>query len=116
MRYRFLVSLQVILLVGGCAWQGDFTALASKNINADDLRIDRSKSKGRVTGEDCQQVVILFPTSGPPSIEEAADNAVESVNAQLLTDVRVEYSSFYFPLVFGQTCWQVEGDAYDTFE
>ena len=114
-RHQFPIIAIATLLLSGCAFTSDFTAMSSKNVNLDDLHIDKSQSKGRVTGEDCQYIIIFVPTGGPPTLEEAADRAVEPVNAQLLTDVRVKYSTFYLPLLFGQTCWTVEGDAYDTF-
>jgi len=106
----------VTILLGGCTWHGDFSAVASKNVNLDDMRIDRSLSKGRVAGKDCQHIVILIPTGGPPTLEEAVDRAVEPVNANLLTDASVDFYYFYIPLIYGQSCWLVEGDAYDTFE
>lgn len=67
-------------------------------------------------GEDCQHIVLFIPTSGVPTIDEAIDRALEPVKANVLLDAVVNYNTFYFPFIYGQTCWRAEGDAYDTFE
>jgi hypothetical protein len=90
--------------------------VSSKNVNLADIRIDRSKSKGRATGEDCQRIVVIIPTSGPPTIDEALDRALESKQANVLLDAVVDWHSWYIPYVYGQTCWRAEEDAYDTYQ
>lgn len=119
MRYLLLFSAVfgfMILTIAGCATRSDFTAISSKNVNLSNMQIDRAKSKGRTSGEDCQHIIILFPTGGPPTLDEALDRALEAKRANILTDAVVEFNSFYIPYIYGQTCWKVEGDAYDTFE
>jgi len=113
----------LILLIGlvgcglaGCASRSDLTAISSKNVNLSQLKLDRSKSKGRTSGEDCQHVIIFIPTSGPPTLDEAVDRALEAKQASLLLDAVVNWHYFSIPLIYGQTCWRAEGDAYDTFE
>ena len=107
--------ISVACALPGCATRSDLTAVSSKNVNLSNIQIDRSKSKGRVTGEDCQHFVLIFPTSGVPTIDEALDRALESVNANVLLDAVVDYETFYF-LLYGRSCWRAEGDAYDTYE
>lgn len=103
-------------LTGACASRADFTAISSKNVNLSGVKVDRSRSKGRATGEDCQHIVILIPTSGPPTLDEAIDRALEPKQANLLLDAVVNWHSFYVPYIYGQTCWRAEGEAHDTFE
>jgi len=114
-KFHFLFLLGVIVL-SGCATRSDFTAISSKNVNLSNIQIDRSRLKGRTTGEDCQHIIILFPTGGPPTLDEALDKALETKQANLLLDAVVNWNSFYIPYVYGETCWKVEGDAYDTYE
>ncbi len=114
-KFSSLFFLGVIIL-SGCATRSDFTAISSKNVNLSNIKIDRSRLKGRAAGEDCQHVIILFPTGGPPTLDEALDNALETKKANLLLDAVVNWNSFYIPYVYGQTCWKVEGEAYDTYE
>lgn len=119
MKYSAAALLAVFLLqsgLSGCASRGDFTAISSKNVNLSGMKIDRSKSKGRTSGEDCQHIVIFIPTSGPPTLDEALDLALEAKQANLLTDAVVNWHGFYIPYIYGQSCWRAEGDAYDTFE
>ena len=112
--WNVLVVASVVVCTG-CAVQNHFTALASKNVNLENMRIDKAASKGMVTGDDCSHIIIIFPTSGPPTLEAAADKAVESVGAQLLADASANFYWFYIPLIYGATCWTVSGEAYDTF-
>lgn len=111
----FCLCLFVVVL-SGCATRSDFTAISSKNVNLSEIQIDRSRLKGRAEGEDCQHIIILFPTSGQATLDEALDKALEPKRANLLLDAVVNWNSFYIPYIYGQTCWRVEGDAYDTYE
>ncbi len=116
---RRVSAVMIALLLStlaSCASRSDFTAISSKNVNLSDIQIDRSKSKGRVHGEDCTQIIIVFPTGGPPTLDEALDQALEGANANVLLDAVVDYHTFYIPYLFGETCWEVEGNAYDTYE
>jgi hypothetical protein len=115
--FAWIIFLSLILLVlGGCASRGDFTALSGKNVNLSNLKVDKTMSKGRTSGEDCTHIIIFIPTSGPPTLEEALDQALEAKQANLLLDAVVKWHTFYIPLIYGQTCWHVEGMSYDTFK
>jgi hypothetical protein len=105
-----------VIVVSGCATRSDFTAISSKNLNLSDVQIDRTRLKGRTSGEDCTHIIIFIPTGGPPTLDEALDRALEPKNANLLLDAVVDWNSFYIPYIYGQTCWNVEGDAYDTYQ
>ena len=117
-RFRSGIVVAALLpLLGACATRSDFTALSGKNVNLMDVRIDRSKSKGRVSGEDCRRIFVIIPTSfGQPTLDEALDRALEAKNANVLLNAVVDYSNYYIPYIYGETCWRVEGDAYDTYE
>lgn len=116
-RRALIWAMLVPLLVAGCiSSRSDLTAISSKNVRLDPLKLDPSRSKGRAIGEDCTQVIFIIPTGGVPTIDEALDNALESKGASILADAVVTYSSYYIPYIFGETCWRAEGDAYDTYE
>lgn len=111
---KLLMIMMVVSFIGGCSWRNDFTALSSKNFGLNDLQVDASKSKGRVQGRSCQEVVFIFPTSfETPNAKEAVDRALERVNAQVLLNAVLEYEGFYVPLIYGRKCYFAEGDAYD---
>ncbi len=111
-----VAAVLVTLALGACVSRSDFTAISGKNVNLSNIKIDRSKSKGRVSGSDCIQIIIVIPTGSPPTLDEALDRALEPKRANLLLDAVVEFSSFYIPYIYGESCWKVEGDAYDTYE
>ena len=110
------VAILGILALSGCASRSDFTAISSKNVNLSNASIDPNSTKGRTSGENCQHIVIIIPTSGPATLDEALDQALEAKNANLLLDAVVNWNYFYIPYIYGQECWNVEGDAYDTYE
>lgn len=110
------LTLCVTITIGileGCATRSDFTAISGKNVNLSN--INKSMAKGRTTGEDCQHIIIIIPTSGLPTLDEALDRALEPKNANLLLDAVVKHYWFSI-LVYTQECWKVEGIAYDTFK
>lgn len=114
---RAIVSLAFAAsCLTACVSRSDFTAISGKNVNLSDVRIDRSKTKGRVQGKDCTYIVVIIPTGGPPTLDEALDRALESAQANVLLDAVVTYRTFYIPYLFGETCWEAEGDAYDTYQ
>lgn len=104
----------LVFAASGCSWRNDFTALSTKNVSLNDLQVDASKSKGRVQGRSCQDVVIVFPINfETPNASEAVDRALERANAQVLLNAVLEYENFYIPLIYGRECYFAEGDAYD---
>jgi len=117
MKKHYLLSLLLCTAVlSGCASRSDFTAISSKNVNLSNIQINHSKTKGKTAGEDCQHRIIFIPTSGPPTLDEALDKALEARQSNLLLDAVVRWHSFAIPLIYGQTCWSVEGDAYDSYK
>jgi len=84
MKKFYLLLFLGVTVLSGCATRSDFTAISSKNVNLSNIQIDRSRLKGRTVGKDCQHIIILFPTGGPPTLDEALDNALEAKQANLL--------------------------------
>ena len=117
-RFALLVFGTVLTLsfLSGCATRSDFTAISGKNVNLSSIKVDKSQAKGRTNGEDCQHIVIVIPTGGPPTLDEALDRALEAKQANLLVDAVVKHNWFYIPYIYGQECWKAEGVAYDTYK
>ena len=103
------------LFQSGCAVRSDFTALSGKNVNLSSISINPKMNRGKAIGEDCQRIIIFIPTSGPPTLDEALDKALESKQSNLLLDAVVKHEWFYIPYIYGQDCWKTEGTAYDTY-
>jgi hypothetical protein len=115
-RLVLVSALLALVAAAGCATRSDLTAVSTKNVKLDPLRLDPARAKGRVSGEDCTHIIIIIPASGPPTIDEAIDRALESKRANLMTDAVVRWSFFWIPYIYGKECWRAEGEAYDTFE
>ena len=105
MRQFFILSLFLAVVVGGigCTYRmGDFTALSSKNVP---LKHDVPSP---ATGEACKITSFLGAQLGPPSLEDAVDQAVAARGNALIN--QVTYVSRY-NFVFGRyLCFKVKGD------
>ena len=105
----FLV-LTCLFAMGCTSTIGDFTLLTSKNINlANFSATDELASSEVVVGEDSADIICIFPT-GIPNLKEAVDRAIEKNDSRLLTNVRLKYSFFYIPYIYGQEKYTVEGN------
>ena len=105
MRRLFIPTFVFALAIAGfgCSYRlGDFTALSSKNVP---LRYDSSNA---VTGESCKVVSFLFFYLGPPSLDDAIDDAIGSRGNALVN--QVTYTSNYTFLLGGYQCFRVKGD------
>jgi hypothetical protein len=108
-------ALVLAVALAGCGSTGSFTALSTKNVNLADMKLDQTRQRGHGVGRDCMQIIVLVPTSGPPSVKEAIDRAIESKNGNVLLDARIRHDMFYIPLIYGRECWTAEGAVYDTY-
>jgi len=94
-----IVSIGLILILSGCATRiGDFTVLSTKNVDYSRLG-DYEIVPSRAIGED-------FKTWTVPSMEEAVDKAIESVDGGVaISDVTVEGVYGFF-----STGFRIEGN------
>ena len=106
-----VLLLCLCMLAVGCTTNlGDFTLLTSKNINLADFSTSKAEeSSEKAVGEDISHIICVFPI-GTPSLKEALDRALESKNAYMLTNARIEASFFYIPYIYGQTRFTVKGN------
>ena len=105
-----LAFLCICLMQTGCTRNlGDFTLLTSKNVNLQNFSSEEGESETPVYGEDCAHIICVFPT-GQPTLKEAVDRALESKNAYMLTNVRLKYTFFYIPYIYGQVKYEVKGN------
>lgn len=106
-----LLSAMLLLAIVSCTTRlGTFTVLSTKNI--DWSRADEyTRNSGRIKGEDALHIILIIPTKFLITIQEAVDQALESVpGAVALTDVVVEYRKI--PMFFyTQYAYIVEGNA-----
>jgi len=114
MRKKVLLLTAPFLLLcvfsAGCTTNlGDFTVLTSKNVNLSDFSTSQAEeSSEKVVGKHEVHIICFVPT-GQPSLKEALDRALESKNAYMLTNARIENFFFYIPYIYGQARFTVEG-------
>lgn len=106
---KLFIVIMLVAVVSGCTTRlVDFTILSTKNV---DLTRAATFERGnsRVEGKDTAYIIIFIPT-GVPNVKEAIDRAIESVpGAVALVDGVVSSNFFYFPYVYGQETYVVEG-------
>lgn len=112
MKKNYLVIFALIALVfalSSCVTRlGAFTVISTHNI--DWSRAGEYKRGKRAEGNDTLHIIIFIPTKMNVDIEEAVDSALMSVpGAVALIDAVIRYKSFYFPYLYGQQSFIVEG-------
>lgn len=119
MRERLLAGCLLGLVAPiavGCTSASPVSLVSSKTLAVSRINSATMTAKGPAKGEDCQHIVIIIPTSGVATIDEALDRALEPTNANLLVNGTVAYHYYYIPYVYGRACWTAEGEAYDVTE
>jgi hypothetical protein len=97
-----------LAVLGGCtANLGDFTVLASKNVDLTNFRTDTAESAKQVVGKD--EKLRVLGIGGMPNLKEAVDRAEEQGNAPAITNVRLT-SYYWWALVVDQEKYTVTGN------
>jgi hypothetical protein len=97
------------MFAAGCANRlGDFTVLATKNVDLARFNSEKGENSPEVTGYDSKPIIFIFST-GVPNLKEAVDRAEESGNAMALTNA-VVYKTDYWVLFFGDHRFDVKGN------
>jgi len=103
------------LIFFGCSYRiGDLTAMSTRNVTLENLKLNYEKAVNQVEGKDCKPTIFFIKT-GTPDLEEAIDNAMDKANGNLMTDVALYYSIWNF-LIFGNECFSCKGTVYNTRE
>jgi hypothetical protein len=111
----FTLSILLYLCCTGCAVRhGDFTVLSNKLIRVSEFELDKTNRTKNVAGQQVQHIIIFIPTSGPPTLEGAIDDALEKGGGDVMTDAVVSSWGWYIPYIYGQFGWKVEGDVIKT--
>jgi hypothetical protein len=114
-RFWTVLVLFPLIIGNGCVVRhGDFTVASNKVLRLSEFELDKADRAKGVVGKEVQHIIILFPTSGPPTIEGAMDNALEKGGGDVMTDAVVKSWSWYIPYIYGQAGWSVKGDVVKT--
>ena len=100
----------------GCASRSQVSLISSKTLAVTRVNSANATAKGLTRGEDCQHIIVIIPTSGVPTLDEALDRALEPKQANLLVNGSVTYQYLLIPAVYARSCWTAEGEAYDVSE
>ncbi len=106
----------LILSLSGCTQRlGQFTAASTQNVRNLNYNLADS-TKVKTLGDSCISTVIIFPIGNQDDrIQRAMDDAIKNghtkgLDGDLLVNARIDVTSWYIPLLFGQNCVTVEGD------
>ncbi len=105
---KSLLIIISLLLLGCTTREANFTIISTKSY--DWTKSNTLKKAGnKVIGEDIAHLIIFIPT-GISSINEAVDNALDSVpGAVALVDVVIYSKFFWIPFIYGQDGYMVMG-------
>jgi len=103
-------ALAAAAVFAGCSQNlGDFTLLATKNVDLSNFSTQVAESSQKVTGVDKSSIIVFVPT-GAPNLKEATDRAEEQGNALALTNARIKMSWWYIPYIYGEFQYEVSGN------
>jgi len=106
--------LFVFVFTGCTVRHGDFTVLSNRLVDLRQFEIDKADKIKGVKGEDIAHIIIFIPTKGDVTLEGALDDAFLKTGGDVMTDVVVKATSWYIPLIYGQSKWTVEGNIVKT--
>jgi hypothetical protein len=111
---KLLLLLLTIFLNSCVVRHGDFTVVSNKLVRLSEFEIDKAERQRRITGQDVQHIIIFFPTSGPPTLDGAMDNAFDEGDGDVMTDATIKSWGWYIPYIYGQQGWSIKGDVVKT--
>ena len=112
---RIMCFAMTLVALSGCVVRhGDFSVVSNKLLRLSEFELDKADRVKGVVGKDVQHMIIIFPTSGPPTIEGAMDDAFEKGGGDVMTDAVIKSWKWYIPYVYGQAAWVIKGDVVKT--
>lgn len=106
------IAVSVLLLVSGCATRmGDLSVASTQLAELDGVNLNKAPTTHHVTGQS-KKFVFLFIPLGTPHLGDAIDDALVKGNGDVLTDVTVHRTGWWF--LVGQIGWEVTGDVVRT--
>jgi hypothetical protein len=113
--YPMFLLLVVLSVLGGCVQHiGNFSALATGTYVPENINEQHLAGKN-IEGDSCKSIILFFPT-GYPKADEAVSEALSKNRGDFMQNARLYSKHWYIPLIFGQTCFHVEGDVYKTIK
>jgi len=110
--FSLLFGLLLAFLAVGCSTRmADLTVVSNRSVNLDAVDFDSLPVERRVEGRSSSFVLLFIPL-GAPSFEEAIDDALERGQGDLMTDVTIHSTSWWF--LVGQNGIRVQGDVRNT--
>ena len=106
MKQKILIFF--LLVLTACSTRvGDFTVISTRNIDMDgEYELVGSKVKGK----DMVPIITYLPL-GSPSIEDAIDDALDSVEGDIMTDAIITHNVWWF-YIYGEQRYVVVGDVW----
>jgi hypothetical protein len=109
---NIFLAVFVISLLSGCSFKVADLGIVSTNrmnIETSKYRIDTTQ---KIIGRDSTSTIFVIPSRFRkwPSIDQAVENAlIKSPGAVGISNVKVSFMDYYFPFIYGQTKYTVEG-------
>ncbi|MCA8954848.1 MAG: hypothetical protein KDC87_02175 [Planctomycetes bacterium] len=108
---RTLGFVALALWFGSCTIRlADLNAISTRNVNLD--RVDLDKLPGKKVEGKSSAFVFLFIPFGFPTLQEAVDDALDKGGGDLVTDVAVYRSAWWF--LVGMETMTVKGTVVNT--
>lgn len=112
---RNIVLGIIIFCVSACSVShGNFTVLSNRLVDIKNFHVDTEKKMNNVTGKDVSHIIVFVPTKANPNLNDALNDVFRNTDADVMTDAEITSWHWYIPYIYGQSAWQVKGDALKT--
>lgn len=108
---KLFAALIILFLCGCTSSTGHLSVIVPPNVKLSSFGLEQSSIKTRITGTDTSPILLFLPL-GQPQFDKAVHNALLKGHGQILTDVEVTDSTYWFVL-FGWNQIKVTGNVVD---
>lgn len=109
---RTILLLAILSTLSACATRiASMSVISDKTIETRDVKVSKLPRKENVVGES-KRFQFLFIPFGRPSVKQALDDALAKGNGDLMLDVALYQTSWWF--IIGRFGYEIKGAVVDT--
>lgn len=103
-----IIILTLIIMLTACSTHiSDISVISTKNINLEEININRIPQRKLVTGKDKKFIFLVIPF-GIPKIKGAVNDALEKGNGDLMIDASLYWKGWWF--IVGYSGFEIKGN------
>lgn len=103
---KLTLIISIIIAFAGCSSIQSYSVITTKEV---DLQKKYAK-KEPINQKHVRKIFVLFPVG--PGFDGSITETLKSNNTEYLTDVTIRTNSWYIPLIYGQTTYDITAESW----